>query len=179
MATIEVIRGDIVTLDVDAIVNAANRALKGGGGVDGAIHRAAGPALKRASLALAPCPPGDARLTPGFALPARFVIHAVGPRWRGGHEGEATTLAAAYRASLDLAAAASTRTIAFPAISTGVYGFPKAEAARVARSEIRVWLEEHPGALDRILLVAHSDADEAALRAADQETSASTGVVPG
>ena len=122
MVRIEVQRGDITTLAVDAIVNAANESLAGGGGVDGAIHRAAGPELVEASRAQAPCPTGEARITAGFALPARHVVHAVGPVWRGGGRGEAGLLASAYMTSLDLAAAAGARSIAFPAISTGVYG---------------------------------------------------------
>ena len=163
---IEVERGDITTMAVDAIVNAANESLAGGGGVDGAIHRAAGPALVAASRAQAPCPTGEARITPGFALPARFVVHAVGPVWGGGGRGEAGLLADAYLASLDLAARAGARTIAFPAISTGVYGYPKAAAASVALTAIRGWVAAHPAAFDRIVLVAHSAEDEAVLAAA-------------
>lgn len=128
---------DITTLAVDAIVNAANTDLAAGGGVCGAIHRGAGPALAEACARLAPCPTGEARLTPGFALPARFVIHAVGPVWRGGQAGEADLLAAAYRAALALAREESLRSIAFPAISTGIYGYPLAAATRVAVAAIR------------------------------------------
>ncbi|MFT8244520.1 O-acetyl-ADP-ribose deacetylase [Roseomonas sp. BN140053] len=131
------LRVDITTLAVDAIVNAANTALAGGGGVDGAIHRAAGPELLRASLALAPCPTGQARITPGFRLPARHVIHAVGPVWRGGGSGEAELLASCYRESLALLRRAGGRSIAFPAISTGIYGFPPAPAARIAVGTVR------------------------------------------
>jgi len=127
---------------VDAIVNAANEALSPGGGVCGAIHRAAGPELARACRAVAPCPAGAARLTPGFRLPARCVIHAVGPVWRGGHSGEAELLASAYRASLDLAHARGLRSVAFPAISTGVYGYPLREATRVAVAAVRARLAE-------------------------------------
>lgn len=159
MASIEVIRADITTLDVDAIVNAANPSLAGGGGVDGAIHRAAGPELLAASLAQAPCPAGEARITPGFRLTARWVIHTVGPVWRGGNEDEAALLASAYVSSLDLAAEAGARSIAFPAISTGVYGYPKAEAAEVSRHAIRGWVKGHPDTIDRVVLVAFSDAD--------------------
>ena len=166
MARIDVERGDITTMRVDAIVNAANELLAGGGGVDGAIHRAAGPALIEASRAQAPCPTGEARITPGFALPARFVVHAVGPVWRGGGQGEAGLLAGAYMTSLHLAAEAGARTIAFPAISTGVYGYPKAAAAQVALAAIRGWVAANPAAFDRIVLVAYSGEDEAALAAA-------------
>ncbi len=166
MARIDVERGDITTMRVDAIVNAANELLAGGGGVDGAIHRAAGPALIEASRAQAPCPTGEARITPGFALPARFVVHAVGPVWRGGGQGEAGLLAGVYMTSLHLAAEAGARTIAFPAISTGVYGYPKAAAAQVALAAIRGWVAANPAAFDRIVLVAYSGEDEAALAAA-------------
>ena len=135
---IEIFLGDIATLEVDAIVNAANSALAGGGGVDGAIHRAAGPDLVRASRALAPCPPGDAVITPGFDLPARFVIHAVGPIWSGGGAGEAALLRSAYDCSFALALAqGGVESIALPAISTGVYGFPKPLAAEIAIDAMR------------------------------------------
>jgi len=166
MVRIEVERGDITAMAVDAIVNAANESLAGGGGVDGAIHRAAGPELVVASRAQAPCPTGEARITPGFALPARFVVHAVGPVWRGGGHGEAGLLASAYRASLDLAAQAGARTIAFPALSTGVYGYPKAAAVRVALTAIRGWVAANPAAFARIVLIAFSAEDEMALAAA-------------
>ena len=130
---IEIIQGDITTLAVDAIVNAANSSLAGGGGVDGAIHRAAGPELVRASMALAPCATGDAVITPGFRLRARYVIHAVGPVWRGGGNDEETLLRSAYERSFALALAqGDVSSIAFPAISTGVYGFPKGRAAEIA-----------------------------------------------
>ena len=133
---------DITTLAVDAIVNAANRALAGGGGVDGAIHRAAGPELVRASRALAPCPTGEARITPGFRLPARHVIHTVGPVWHGGGWGEAELLAACYRNSIALLRQAGGRSIAFPAISTGIYGYPPGPAARIAVATVRQALED-------------------------------------
>jgi O-acetyl-ADP-ribose deacetylase (regulator of RNase III) len=123
---------DITTLQVDAIVNAANEHLAPGGGVCGAIHRAAGPQLARACAALAPCPTGEARLTPGFDLPAGFVIHAVGPVWQGGGAGEAELLASAYRSAMALATEHQLRSIAFPAISTGIYGFPLPPATRIA-----------------------------------------------
>ncbi len=128
----EVIDADITTLGVDAIVNAANTRLAGGGGVDGAIHRAAGPELLEACRAIGGCPTGDARLTPGFRLPARYVIHAVGPVWQGGGSGEADLLAAAYRNSMRLAATEGLKSIAFAAISTGIYGFPAEDAAAIA-----------------------------------------------
>lgn len=123
---------DITNLAVDAIVNAANEELLPGGGVCGAIHRAAGPELAGACAAVAPCPTGEARLTPGFRLPSRFVIHAVGPVWNGGGHGEPELLAAAYRSSLRLAREHGLRSIAFPAISTGIYGYPLAEATAIA-----------------------------------------------
>jgi O-acetyl-ADP-ribose deacetylase (regulator of RNase III) len=128
---------DITTLEVDAIVNAANEQLAPGGGVCGAIHRAAGPELARACVAVAPCPTGDARLTPGFRLPARFVVHAVGPVWRGGNAGEPELLAGAYRAALRLANAHGLRSVAFPAISTGIYGYPLEPATEVAVHAVR------------------------------------------
>ncbi len=139
---IEVISGDITTLSVDAIVNAANERMLGGGGVDGAIHRAAGPELLEACRAVAEvrpgvrCPTGDARITPGFRLPARFVIHTVGPVWRGGGHGEAELLASCYRNALALARAHTLGSIAFPAISCGAYGYPIAQAAAIAVREV-------------------------------------------
>ena len=128
---------DITTLDVDAIVNAANEQLAPGGGVCGAIHRAAGPELAKACVAQAPCPTGQARITPGFGLPARFVIHAVGPVWRGGGAGESALLASAYRAALQLADNAGLTSIGFPAISTGIYGYPLRAATEVAVAAVR------------------------------------------
>jgi O-acetyl-ADP-ribose deacetylase (regulator of RNase III) len=162
MTDMMVTRGDITTIAVDVIVNAANWPLAGGGGVDGAIHRKAGPELLPAGRAQAPCPPGEARIMPGFRLPAKWVVHAVGPIWRGGAAGEPTLLANAYRASLDLAAGA--RSIAFPAISTGVYGYPKRDAARIAVATIRDWTASRPDTFDTVILVAFSREDEAALR---------------
>ncbi len=128
---------DITTLSVDAIVNAANTALAPGGGVCGAIHRAAGPELAAACARLAPCPTGDARLTPGYRLPARYVILAVGPLWRGGDHGEADLLASAYRASIDLALEKGLRSLAFPAISTGIVGYPVRAATTIAVATVR------------------------------------------
>ena len=143
---IEIVRADITTLEVDAIVNAANPSLLGGGGVDGAIHRAAGPELVKATSRIGGAAHGDAKMTPGFRLPARFVIHAVGPIWQGGSVGEDETLASAYRRSLMLAAGQSLGSIAFPSISTGVYGFPLERATRIAHTTARDWLaaKEHP-----------------------------------
>lgn len=154
---IEVVQGDIAALAVDAIVNAANPALAGGGGVDGAIHRAAGPALHAACKAIpmvAPfvrCPVGEARITPGFALPARYILHTVGPVWTGGRDGEPERLAACYDACLRLAAEHDIASIAFPAISCGVYGYPPDDAARIAVASLRAWREALP---ERVILCA-------------------------
>jgi len=155
---LEVLQADITTLDVDAIVNAANSALSGGGGVDGAIHRAAGPELLAACRRLGRCPTGHAVLTPGFRLPARFVIHAVGPVWEGGGRGEPELLRRTYQAAFDVARGEpSTRSIAFPAISTGAYGFPREQAARIALEVMR----ERAPELDRVVAVVFSAADRA------------------
>jgi O-acetyl-ADP-ribose deacetylase (regulator of RNase III) len=135
--SIELVTGDITALEVDAIVNAANRALAGGGGVDGAIHRAAGPELLAACRPLAPCPTGEARITPGFRLRARWVIHTVGPVWEGGDRGEPELLAACYRSSLALAAAHGIGSIAFPGISTGAYRYPLDAACAIAVQAVR------------------------------------------
>jgi O-acetyl-ADP-ribose deacetylase len=140
---IEVVEADITKLDVDAIVNAANPSLLGGGGVDGAIHRTAGPLLVRESAALAPCPTGEARMTKGYDLPARHVIHTVGPVWHGGERGEPALLRSCYTESLRLAAEAGLERVAFPGISTGVYGYPQAEACEVAVDAVRDWMSAH------------------------------------
>jgi O-acetyl-ADP-ribose deacetylase (regulator of RNase III) len=132
---------DITSLDTDAIVNAANESLAPGGGVCGAIHRAAGPELARACAAIGHCPTGEARITPGFQLAAGYVIHAVGPVWRGGNEGEANLLASAYRSALQLADEHGLRSVAFPAISTGIYGYPLEQATDVAVHAVREFSE--------------------------------------
>jgi O-acetyl-ADP-ribose deacetylase (regulator of RNase III) len=149
-AHIEIIEGDITRLDVDAIVNAANATLAPGGGVCGAIHRAAGPELREACAELGGCDTGEAKITPGFRLPARYVIHTVGPVWDGGERGEARLLAACYRHSLALAAQHNLRSIAFPAISTGIYGYPPERAARIAVRTVQAALPEFP-AIERVI----------------------------
>lgn len=146
---------DITTLAVDAIVNAASMDLAPGGGVSGAIHHAAGPELAIACMRLGPCPTGEARITPGFALPARFVIHAVGPVWHGGAHGEAELLASAYRASLALARSKGCQSIAFPAISTGIYGYPLEAATAVAVATVRAELANH-GTVREVLFACFS-----------------------
>ena len=141
---LSVVQADITGLDVDAIVNAANQSLLGGGGVDGAIHRAAGPELLAECRTLGGCPTGQARITRGYRLAARHVIHAVGPAWRGGGAGEAGQLASAYRACLALAREHGLRSIAFPAISTGIFGFPRDEACAIAVREVAAALAAGP-----------------------------------
>ncbi|HEX4707388.1 MAG TPA: O-acetyl-ADP-ribose deacetylase [Candidatus Udaeobacter sp.] len=153
---IDIVRGDITKLQVDAIVNAANTTLLGGGGVDGAIHRAAGPELLVECGTLGGCRPGEAKLTRGYRLPARFVIHTVGPIWRGGKHGEAETLANCYRNSLQVAAETGVRTIAFPAISCGAYGYPIEEAAHIALNTTREFLGR-TDKIDEVMFVLWGD----------------------
>jgi O-acetyl-ADP-ribose deacetylase (regulator of RNase III) len=158
MSRIELIKADITLLRVDAIVNAANRSLLGGGGVDGAIHRAAGPELVKECATLGGCPTGGAKLTKGYNLPARYVIHAVGPRYRDGRSGEPELLAGCYRNSLRIAVENGLKTIAFPSISTGIYGYPVKEAAGIALREIRVFLESDR-TLEKVIVVTFSERD--------------------
>jgi O-acetyl-ADP-ribose deacetylase (regulator of RNase III) len=149
---IMVVEGDITKQQVEAIVNAANSTLLGGGGVDGAIHRAAGPGLVEECRKLGGCPAGQAKITKGYNLPAKWVIHTVGPVWRGGAGGEDELLASCYRTSLELAVEMGMRTIAFPAISTGAYGFPLERATAIAVSEVRSFLEKNPS-LEKVVFV--------------------------
>jgi len=164
-------RGDITRLDVDAIVNAANEALLPGGGVCGAIHRAAGPQLAAACRPLAPCPPGGARLTPGFRLPARHVIHAVGPVWQGGGRGEPQTLAACYRSTLALCVEHGLDSVAFPAISTGIFGYPLEAATEVAVDAVLAHLVAHDGPLTVTFCVFDAAAEAAYRRVLDDRRS--------
>jgi len=154
---IRIIQSDITTLDVDAIVNAANESLLGGGGVDGAIHRAAGPELLAACRKLNGCSTGEVKMTPGFRLPAKFVIHAAGPVWQGGHAGEPLLLASCYHKSFELAREHGVRRIAFPSISTGAYSYPKEQAARIAVSVMRQYVDD----FDEIIACCYSAADKA------------------
>ncbi len=162
---IEVHSGDITKLAVGAIVNAANDRLAPGGGVCGAIHRAAGPELARECARIGHCPTGEARITGGHELPARHVIHAVGPVWHGGGQGEAGLLAGCYRNSLDLAREAGVTSIAFPAISTGIFGYPPANAARVAVETVRAWLADDD-TMERVVFCVFGDEAERTCRAA-------------
>ena len=165
MTSLEVIEGDITRLAVDAIVNAANEALAPGGGVCGAIHRAAGPELAQECAAIGHCPTGEARITKGYRLKARFVIHAVGPVWHGGGAGEADLLASCYRNSLSLAAANGIRSIAFPAISTGIFGYPADRACAVAVSAIRRCVAADPS-ISRVVFACFDATSAALYRAA-------------
>jgi len=163
---VRVISGDITRLAVDAIVNAANSSLAGGGGVDGAIHRAAGPGLLEECLGLGGCPPGEARLTRGYRLPAKWVIHTVGPVWRGGTHGEDDLLKSCYRNSLELAVQAGARSVAFPAISTGVYRFPAGRAAAIAVDTVMDFLDRHRGSVREVYFVCFDEKTHQAYREA-------------
>jgi O-acetyl-ADP-ribose deacetylase len=162
--TIDLVQGDITQQATDAIVNAANTTLLGGGGVDGAIHRAGGPAILSACRRLGGCTTGDAKMTTGGRLPARFVIHTVGPVYRDGRHGEPDLLAIAYRRSLEVAVGAELRSVAFPSISTGAYRFPIGEAAPIALGTVTQFDREHPGALDLVRFVLFSASDLAVYR---------------
>ena len=164
MQRIEVVKGDITGLPVDAIVNAANSRLAGGGGVDGAIHRAAGPGLLKECATLGGCPTGSAKITGGYNLPAKYVIHAVGPVWHGGNRNEPALLAGCYRRSLELAVENNVRSIAFPAISCGVYHFPIDQAARIAVNEVATFLESN-NSLEKVIFVCFDDTIQKAIEA--------------
>ena len=175
---LEIVQGDITRLQVDAIVNAANTTLLGGGGVDGAIHRAAGPGLLEECRTLGGCPTGEARITGGYRLPSRWVIHTVGPIWRGGDHGEDDLLGNCYRNSLALAEQHEIKTIAFPAISTGAYGFPRDRAARIAVSVVKRFLE-HNTTLERVILVAFGKASYETYQEALRESAGLSSLVAG
>ena len=164
MAQLTAVEGDITRQAVDAIVNAANCTLLGGGGVDGAIHRAAGPELLAYCRSLNGCATGSAKISPGFRLPSKWVIHTVGPVWRGGNDGEDALLASCYRSSLALAARHDIRTIAFPQISTGAYGFPLERACRISVATIRDCLRNHPS-IEQVRCVSFGAAAHAAMQA--------------
>jgi O-acetyl-ADP-ribose deacetylase (regulator of RNase III) len=170
-ARMEIVQGDITKIAVDAIVNAANSSLLGGGGVDGAIHRAAGPKLLEECRGLGGCPTGEARITRGYDLPAKHVIHTVGPVWHGGDRGEEKLLANCYRNSLRLAVENGLETIAFPSISTGVYRFPIDRACRIALREVRACLAKK-SSLRKVLFVCFSESDAQSYRQALQEPGA-------
>ena len=170
-AKMEIVQGDITRMKVDAIVNAANSSLLGGGGVDGAIHRAAGPQLLEECRGLGGCPTGEARITRGYDLPAKHVIHTVGPVWHGGDRGEEELLANCYRNSLRLAAENGIETIAFPSISTGVYRFPIDQACRIALREVQAFLAKK-SPLRKVLFVCFSESDARIYRQALQELGA-------
>jgi O-acetyl-ADP-ribose deacetylase (regulator of RNase III) len=170
--TIDLVQGDITQQATEAIVNAANTTLLGGGGVDGAIHRAGGPEILAACRRLGGCETGDAKLTPGGRLPARFVIHTVGPVYRDGRHGEPELLASAYRRSLEVATGAKLRSVAFPSISTGAYRFPIGEAAPIALRTVRRFDREHPGTLDLIRFVLFSAPDLAVYQRALEKEAA-------
>ena len=168
MSEIEVLQGDITTLAVDAIVNAANSSLMGGGGVDGAIHRAAGPQLLAECRNLGGCPTGQAKITRGYKLPAKHVIHTVGPVWHGGNSDEDRLLENCYRNSLKLAVEHDVRTIAFPSISTGIYGFPIERASRIAVKTVKAFLEQEEK-IDKVLFVCFGQHDYQVYQEAVQE----------
>jgi O-acetyl-ADP-ribose deacetylase (regulator of RNase III) len=176
---IEIVQADITTLAVDVIVNAANSSLLGGGGVDGAIHRAAGPDLVHACRLLSGCKTGQAKRTEGFRLPARWIVHTVGPVWRGGTNGEPALLANCYRESLRLSAEVGAQSVAFPAISTGIYKFPIDHAARIAVRTVRAWLATRPDD-PRVILCTFRASDTRVFQAAlDAQTDQPTERTPG